>query len=74
MMECRDKSLYTGITNDLERRLAAHNSKKGGRYTRAHAPVKMVYSEVCKNRSQALKREYKIKSLERTEKLALIPS
>ena len=74
MMECRDKSLYTGITNDLERRLAAHNDKKGGRYTRAHAPVKIVYSEVCENRSQALKREYQIKSLERSQKLALIAS
>ncbi len=68
---CRDKSLYTGITTDLERRFAAH-LKGGAKYTRSNPPLQVVYREVVASRSLALKREHEIKSLTRKEKLALI--
>lgn len=69
---CRDGSLYTGITNDLPRRLALHNAGRASRYTRARLPVAIVYQEKCRDRSAALKREYALKALAREEKLALI--
>ncbi|MBL7071821.1 MAG: GIY-YIG nuclease family protein [Candidatus Omnitrophica bacterium] len=69
---CKDKKLYTGITNNLERRLKEHNSGHGGRFTRARRPVTLIYSESAKNRSKALKREARIKQLKRDQKLALI--
>ena len=75
ILECADASLYTGITNDLEKRLAAHNSgKDGARYTRGRRPVRLVYSEECGKRGDALKREAAIKKLPRMEKLRLITS
>jgi predicted GIY-YIG superfamily endonuclease len=70
--QCRDGSLYTGITNDLPRRLALHNAGRASRYTRARLPVAIVYQESCLDRSTALKREYVLKALAREEKLALI--
>lgn len=72
VLSCKDKSLYTGITNDIEKRLKAHQGGKGGRYTRAHLPVKLVYLKRYKTRSAALKREAQIKKIKREEKLRLI--
>lgn len=73
ILECSDNTLYTGITNNLEKRVDQHNnSPEGAKYTRARRPVKCVYSEIQKNRSDATKREFAIKKLSRTEKLKLI--
>ena len=72
IVECTNRSLYTGITNDLERRLKEHNSKKGGHYTSSFGPVKLLRKEPQPDRSSALKREARIKRLSRREKLALI--
>lgn len=73
ILECSDNTLYTGITNNLEKRLEQHNnSNEGAKYTRARRPVKCVYSEIQDNRSEATKREFVIKKLTRTEKLKLI--
>lgn len=76
MLECSDKTIYTGISTDLERRIVEHNgSDKGAKYTRTRRPVKLVYSEKYKDRSLASKREYEIKKrMTRIEKLALISS
>ncbi len=74
ILECRDGSLYTGITDDLDRRLAAHNAGKGAKYTRGRGPVTLVYREEMLSYSDALKREYRVKQLSRTEKLNLIES
>ena len=72
MLECRDGSLYTGWTNDLEKRLACHNAGKGGKYTASRLPVKMVYYETFERKQEAMSREYAIKQLSRKEKLNLI--
>jgi putative endonuclease len=72
ILKCNDGSLYTGITTDIERRLAEHKSGKGGHYTRARGAVKMVYTERRKNRSTASKREAEIKNLTRVQKEHLI--
>ena len=70
---CSDGTLYTGITTDLERRIDEHNhSTKGAKYTRNRRPVSLVYSETCKDKRAASKREYAIKKLTRTQKEALI--
>lgn len=70
---CSDKSLYTGITTDIQRRLKEHNlSKKGAKYTKVRRPVSLVYCEEQANRSEATKREYAIKKLSREKKLLLI--
>ena len=72
MLRCQDGTLYTGATDNLERRLAVHNSGKGAKYTRSRLPVVLVYWELCPNKSSALRREYSIKQLSRKEKLSLI--
>lgn len=72
MLECADKTFYTGITNHLERRLAEHATGRGAKYTRGRGPFKLVYRETCANRSAASKREIEIKALSREKKLALI--
>lgn len=72
ILQCADKTLYTGITTDVVRRLAEHKAGDGGHYTRAHGAKKMVYREKCTDRSAALKREAAIKKLPRKNKLALI--
>ena len=72
IMECLDKTLYTGITTDLERRFKEHNSGKGGAYTRSKKVIKILYTEKFPSRSTALKREAEIKSWRRDKKLALI--
>jgi len=68
IVKCSDGTLYTGITNDLARREAQHNSGTASRYTRSRRPVKIVHQEPCRNRSSALKKEYAVKLLSRTEK------
>jgi putative endonuclease len=73
ILECADKTLYTGITTDLKRRIVEHNGNKiGSKYTSARRPVKIVYSQKFKNRSAASKAEAKIKKLKKSEKLELI--
>ena len=72
IIECRDGTLYTGITTDIQRRFKEHSIGKGGAYTRAKKVRKILYTEQFKNRSKASKREHEIKSLRRDEKLALI--
>jgi putative endonuclease len=72
MVRCADDSLYTGCTNDLTRRVAAHNAGKGARYTRSRRPVKVVWTVRVKDKSAALSREAKLKQLSRAEKLLLV--
>ena len=73
ILKCADKTLYTGITVDLERRVEEHSSSKlGAKYTRARRPVELVYSKRFRNRSNATKAESKMKKLSREEKLVLI--
>ena len=72
ILRCGDGSLYTGITTDVEKRLEAHRSGKGAKYTRGRGPLELVYRECCESHSQALKREREIKALPREEKLRLI--
>ena len=74
IIECGDTSLYTGVTNDLERRFKQHKEGKGGHYTRSKEIVKIVYTEEHSDRSSALKREAQIKSWTRQKKLDLIRS
>jgi len=73
MVLCADKTLYRGITTDLKRRIAEHNSSdKGAKYTKARRPVTLVYSEEHLDRSSASKREYRIKKMSRKDKKILI--
>ncbi len=71
-LRCRDDTLYCGMTDDPERRCAAHNAGHGAKYTRGRRPVTLVYREECPDKSAALKREAALKKLSRREKLALI--
>lgn len=71
---CNDDSLYTGYTTDLKEREKKHNEGKGGHYTRARKPVKIIYFEEYKTRSAATKREYEIKQLKKKDKESLISS
>ena len=68
MLRCGDGSLYTGWTNCMEKRLAAHIAGKGGKYTHAKLPVELAYLEVCRTKQEAMKRECAIKKLTREEK------
>jgi putative endonuclease len=72
LLLCKDKSIYTGITTDLTRRLREHKNNIGSRYTRAHIAKKFLYSEKYPSRSAALKREAEIKSWRRNKKLFLV--
>lgn len=72
ILRCGDGTLYTGSTNDVERRAAAHNSGRGAKYTRGRGPVEVVYREELADKSAALRREREIKGLTRAGKLALI--
>lgn len=72
MLRCADGSLYTGWTNDLERRVKNHNLGLGGKYTRSRRPVELVYFEPCETKEAAMSREWHIKRLKREEKLKLI--
>jgi putative endonuclease len=73
ILKCADKTLYTGITTDLKRRITEHNSGKlGAKYTSSRRPVKLVFSKKFKNRSTASREEARIKGLKRGEKLRLV--
>ena len=72
MLECRDGTLYTGCTDDIPRRLAAHNSGRGAKYTRGRGPVTLRYCEGAMDKPAALRREAALKRLSRVEKLRLI--
>jgi predicted GIY-YIG superfamily endonuclease len=72
LLRCSDGSLYTGITNDLPKRLKAHAAGRASKYTRSRLPVKLAYSEPRKSKSAALKRELAIKRLRRAEKDRLV--
>lgn len=72
IVECNDKSLYTGYTTDVVARIKTHNSGKGAKYTRSRLPVKLVYFEEHETKSEAMSREYAIKKMTRANKLKLI--
>ena len=72
ILRCGDGSLYTGWTNDLDKRIQEHKTGRGGKYTRAHAPVELVYYESFDTKKEAMSREWHIKQLTRKQKLALI--
>ncbi len=72
LLECSDKSIYTGITTDVARRFEEHKNKKGSHYTSARRATKVLYVEEHEDRSSALKREAEIKRWKRAQKLALI--
>ena len=72
MLMCADGTLYTGWTNDIHRRIEAHNSGRGAKYTRSRRPCKLVWACACDTQSDAMKREYEIKQLSRKEKLRLL--
>jgi predicted GIY-YIG superfamily endonuclease len=72
ILECADHSLYTGVTNNLERRIAQHNDGSGARYTRSRRPVRLRYREQCESRSAALIRECAVRLLKPKEKRELI--
>jgi len=72
LLQCSDGTYYTGITNDIDRRLNEHNeSARGARYTRARRPVVLVYREACESRSAAARREWELRKLPRTAKQSL---
>ena len=72
ILRCRDGTLYTGITTDVDKRFEAHATGKGAKYTRGRGPLTVVYRETCGDHSAALKRELEIKKLTRQEKEALV--
>ncbi|MCI6085584.1 GIY-YIG nuclease family protein [Selenomonas sp.] len=72
IVRCADGSLYTGWTDDIERRLAAHNSGRGAKYTRTRLPVVLVHLETFSTKEEAMSREWHIKQLTRAQKLALV--
>lgn len=72
ILKCKDGTLYTGWTNNLEKRLADHNAGKGAKYTKSRLPVEIVYHETFETKEEAMRREYAIKQLTRQEKLKLI--
>lgn len=72
IVECSDGSLYTGWTNCLEKRILAHNEKKGAKYTKGRTPVRLVYYETYGTKEEAMRREYQIKHYTRKEKENLI--
>ncbi len=74
MVRCSDGTLYTGVTNDLEKRMKTHNAGKGAKYTRSRLPVTLVYTEAHGDRSAAQRAEASIKGLRRAEKIALVES
>lgn len=71
MLCCKDDTIYTGITDDLSKRLEKHRAGKGAKYTRGRSPLQLVYTEKCPDHSAALRREIEIKRLSRPQKLAL---
>ena len=74
VLECRDHTLYAGYTNDLERRIAAHNAKKGAKYTKPRTPVTCIHHEIFETKQEAMRQEYAFKQLARKKKLEYIRS
>ena len=72
ILRCKDGTLYTGITDDLQRRFKMHAEGKGAKYTRGRGPLTLVYQELCDSHGDALRREIQIKRLTRAEKMTLI--
>ena len=72
ILKCRDGSLYTGWTNNLEKRVNDHNAGRGAKYTKARRPVELAYYESFNTKEEAMQREYRIKQMSRTEKLGLL--
>lgn len=72
ILRCADDTLYTGITNDIERRLKAHNAGTASKYTRSHRPVAIVYQVEVGSKGDALRRELQIKAMSRQQKIALL--
>ena len=72
IVRCKDGSLYTGWTNDIEKRIKAHNEGKGAKYTKSRRPVKLVYYEEFQTKEEAMNREYAIKHMRRKEKEKII--
>lgn len=72
ILKCADGTLYTGMTNDIEKRMLRHNNGRGAKYVRARLPFELMYTEACKTRSDACKREYEIKQMRREQKNQLI--
>ncbi|MCB1563766.1 MAG: GIY-YIG nuclease family protein [Alphaproteobacteria bacterium] len=71
ILECTDGTLYTGITNDLENRIKAHETGRGAKYTKGRGPFRLAYTEECASRSEASRREIQIKKLDRRAKLQI---
>ena len=74
ILKCKDESLYTGWTNDIEHRIKMHNAGKGVKYTRGRGPVELVYLEIFDSKKEAMSQEARIRKLSRKEKLLLIES
>lgn len=74
IVECADRTFYTGYANDIQKRIETHNKGRGAKYTRCRLPVKLVYTEEFETKSEAMKREYFIKQLSREQKKNLIMS
>jgi len=72
VVRCRDGSLYTGISDDVRARVEMHNTGKGARFTRGRGPVKLVYEENCGDKGKALRREYEIKKMDKSDKERLV--
>jgi putative endonuclease len=72
IIECSDQTYYTGISNDVEKRIDTHNKKKGAKYTKTRTPVKLVYQQSFETKSLAAKEEWRIKQLTRNQKILLI--
>lgn len=72
VLECADRSYYAGYTNDIDKRVAAHNAGKGAKYTRARGPVKCIYVETFETKQEAMRAEYAFKQLTRTQKTKYI--
>lgn len=72
ILKCRDNSLYTGWTNDIDKRLKAHNDGKGAKYTKSRRPVELIYYEIYETKEEAMKREYAIKHMTRRAKEKLL--
>ena len=72
ILKCKDGSLYTGWTNDIDKRLRAHNEGKGAKYTKGRRPVELVYAEKFDTKEEAMRREYEIKHMKRKEKEELL--
>ena len=72
ILRCKDDSLYTGWTNNLEKRIQNHNAGKGAKYTKSRRPVELVYYETFDTKEEAMRREYAVKQLSRTKKIQLI--